>query len=153
MSVQGCLMCELEDATEEVVVFRDALWACEIAPGYEVPGWVILRARRHALGWTGLEEAELSSFGHRARAVAGALKRVTESPATYLMIFGEAYPHFHALMVARGEDVPPERRTGDILKLRTERADPARAHELLPELRATYTDLAQMRDLGTNPTH
>ncbi|MGI8563108.1 MAG: hypothetical protein ACR2MZ_06050 [Candidatus Dormibacter sp.] len=145
-------MCQLEDAAQDVVIFRDERWACEIAPGYEVPGWVILRARRHALGWTGLDEAELSSFGHRARAVAGALKRVTQSPATYLMIFGEAYPHFHALLVARGEDVPPERRTGDILKLRTERADPARARQLLPELRAAYAALAQTQDLSTRPT-
>ncbi len=144
-------MCQLEDAAQDVVIFRDERWACEIAPGYEVPGWVILRARRHALGWTGLDEAELSSFGHRARAVAAALKRVTQSPATYLMIFGEAYPHFHALLVARGEDVPPDRRTGDILKLRIERADPARARQLLPELRAAYAALAQTQDLSTRP--
>ncbi|MBJ7603404.1 MAG: hypothetical protein JF888_09490 [Candidatus Dormibacteraeota bacterium] len=146
-------MCEMEGAAEEVVIFRDELWACEILPGYEVPGWVVLRARRHAVGWTGLDEAELNSFGHRARAVDGALKRVTHAPATYVMIFGEAYPHFHALMVARGVDVPPERRTGDILKLRAEWADPARAHQLLPGLRAAYTDLAQAGDLDTIPTH
>ena len=51
-----CLICHLDRAPDEAVVFRDDDWACEMAPGFEVPGWYFLRLRRHALGWGGLEE-------------------------------------------------------------------------------------------------
>ena len=38
-----CLICAMEDADDAVVVARDDLWACEIVPGYEGPGWFVLR--------------------------------------------------------------------------------------------------------------
>src|ERR1700744_1617615 len=62
-----CLICAMEDADDAVVVARDHLWACEIVPGYEVPGWFVLRTRRHALGLPGLTAEELATFGPRAR--------------------------------------------------------------------------------------
>ena len=43
-----CLMCSMEQAEDDRVVFRDKLWAAEVVPGYEVPGWFVLRVRRHA---------------------------------------------------------------------------------------------------------
>ena len=39
-----CLPCDLESAPTDAVVYRDADWACEVAEGYDVPGWYILRA-------------------------------------------------------------------------------------------------------------
>jgi hypothetical protein len=112
-----CLICAMEDAADDVVVVaRDDLWACEIVPGYEVPGWFVLRTRRHAIGLPGLTPEELATFGPRAR------DAIT-------------------LIAARGDDVPPGRRSGDILKLRTERADPAAAARLVPAVRAAYQKL------------
>ena len=133
-----CLLCTMETADDEVVVFRDDLWAAEIVPGYDVPGWIILRARRHAERMTGLSGAELAGFGQRARDIIAAITQVTGAPATYLMAFGERYPHFHALITPRGEDVPPERRSGNILQLRLDHSDPAGAAALIPGLRAAY---------------
>ena len=65
------------------VVFRDELWAAEVAPGYEVPGWFFLRVRRHAERLTGLDDAELSALGHRARDLVAAVTDATAAPATY----------------------------------------------------------------------
>jgi len=66
------------------VVFRDELWAAEVAPGYEVPGWLFLRVRRHAERLTGLDDAELSAaLGHRARDLVAAVTDATAAPATY----------------------------------------------------------------------
>jgi hypothetical protein len=113
---RDCLICAMEDAADDVVVARDDLWACEIVPGYEVPGWFVLRTRRHAIGLPGLTPEELATFGPRAR------DAIT-------------------LIAARGDDVPPGRRSGDILKLRTERADPAAAARLVPAVRAAYQKL------------
>jgi diadenosine tetraphosphate (Ap4A) HIT family hydrolase len=136
----NCLMCDLENADDAKVVFRDDLWAAEIVPGYEVPGWFFLRARRHADRITGLNDAELDTFGHRARNMVAAVTQATNAEATYMLMFGENYTHFHVLITARGAQVPPDRRAGDILKLRLEQSDPARAMELLPAVRSAYAD-------------
>jgi diadenosine tetraphosphate (Ap4A) HIT family hydrolase len=137
-----CLLCAAEDVDEGSVIFRDDLWAAELIAGYDVPGWVILRARRHAERITGLDHGELDTLGHRARDLVAAVSQVAGAPATYLLVFGENYPHFHALIAPRGADVPAERRAGDILKLRAERADPVAARQLVPALRTAYAEAA-----------
>lgn len=137
-SPAGCLMCDLEHADDTTVVFRDEHWAAEIVPGYDVPGWLILRARRHAERITGLGPAELASFGPRAQDVIAAVTEVTGAPTTYLMSFGENHAHFHALIAARGADVPVELRGGNILALRRDHTDLAAAAALVPALRAAY---------------
>lgn len=142
-----CLLCATEDADEASTVFRDELWAAEIVPGYEVPGWVILRVRRHAERITGLSDQELESFGHRARDLVAAVSEVMVAPTTYLLAFGENYSHFHVLVTPRSDDVPDDRRAGDILKLRLEGADPVAARQLVPALRNAYTQAAQQRRL------
>lgn len=138
-----CLMCNLERQEENALVFSDPLWAGEIVPGYDVPGWFILRARRHAEFITGLDPDELATLGGRARDLVAAVTEATGAPATYLMAFGENHRHFHVLVAARGADVPADRRNGEILKLRAERADPAAAARLLPAVREAYQRIAQ----------
>ncbi|KOX24883.1 hypothetical protein ADL06_20755 [Streptomyces sp. NRRL F-6491] len=135
-------MCGLERNEEANVVFRDSLWSGETVPGYDVPGWFVLRVRRHAERITGLDEAELASFARRARDLVAAVTEATGAPATYLLVFGENHPHFHALVTARGEDVPADRRNGNILRLRTEQADPEAAARLVPAVRRAYERLA-----------
>jgi diadenosine tetraphosphate (Ap4A) HIT family hydrolase len=141
----GCLLCAAERADQTRVVFRDDLWASEVLSGYEVPGWIVLRARRHAERLTGLDPDELATLGFRARDLVAALAEVTGAPATYLMAFGENHHHFHLLLAARGEDVPASRRSGEILKLRGERADQAAALRLVPALRSAYGRIAGTR--------
>jgi diadenosine tetraphosphate (Ap4A) HIT family hydrolase len=139
--MSDCLLCGMERADEASVVFRDPLWAAEVVPGYDVPGWFILRARRHAERITGLDDEELASYGRRARDLVAAVTEVTGAPATYQLVFGENYPHFHTLIAARGDDVPPDLRAGNILRLRTERADLAAASRLVPAVRLAYARL------------
>ncbi|MBP0457202.1 hypothetical protein JFN87_06765 [Streptomyces bomunensis] len=131
-------MCELDEADESVVVLRDALWAAEVAPGYEVPGWFFLRARRHAELITGLDVPEQETFGRRARDMVAAVTAATGAEATYMLMFGENYRHFHVLIAARTADLPADRRAGDILKLRAERTDVERARALVPAVRDAY---------------
>ena len=138
----GCLPCELERAAPDAVVFRDELWAAEVAPGYEVPGWFFLRVRRHAELLTGLDDAELSVFGRRAADLVAAVTEATGAPATYLLHFGENYRHFHALVAARGADIPAARRGGNILGLRPGHVDVAASVALVPDVRAAYEQAA-----------
>ncbi|MFJ8861794.1 hypothetical protein ACIRD8_25595 [Streptomyces sp. NPDC102451] len=137
-----CFMCSLEQSEDSTVVFRDPLWSGEVVPGYDVPGWFVLRVRRHAERITGLDEAELATFARRARDLVAAVTEATGAPATYLLVFGENHPHFHALITARGEDIPADRRNGNILRLRAESADPESAARLVPAVRRAYERLA-----------
>jgi diadenosine tetraphosphate (Ap4A) HIT family hydrolase len=140
-----CLICHLEQAPDEAIVFRDDAWACEVAPGFEVPGWYFLRLRRHALGWAGLEQPELTAFGPVVRDLMGALEQAFDAPARYLMTFGEAYPHFHAVVTVRAEDIPPESRGGNILALRESRLDRDAAIARVPAVRAALADVPGFR--------
>lgn len=133
-----CLICHLDEAPDEAVVFRDGDWACEVVPGYEVPGWYFLRLRRHALGWAELERAELTAFGPVVQDLMRALELAFDAPARYLMTFGEAYPHFHAVVTVRTADIPPESRSGNILALRGSRLDRDAALAHVPAVRAAF---------------
>jgi len=119
----ACLPCDLESAPAEAVVYRDADWACEVAEGYDVPGWYILRVRRHAEGWDALSPAEANGFGIVSQRVARAIQAVTGAPTVYFLSFGENYAHLHFLLIARPADLPPELRGAAILTVRAERRD------------------------------
>lgn len=143
-----CKICSQEQAPPQSIVFRDDLWAGEIVPGFDVPGWFVLRTRRHAERLIGLHDAELDTMARRARDLTAAVTEVTGAPATYLLVFGENFPHFHAMIAARGDDVPPERRSGEILKLRRDRADFEAACTLVDPVRRVYERVAEQ---GSHP--
>ena len=143
-----CFICHLDRVSDETVVFRDGDWACEVAPGFEVPGWYFLRLRRHALGWAGLERSELASFGPLVQDLMAALELAFDAPARYLMTFGEAYPHFHAVITVRADDVPPESRSGNILGLRESRLDRDAAISRVPAVRAALAGVREPSRAG-----
>jgi hypothetical protein len=104
----------------------------------------VLRTRRHAELITGLDDAETDALGRRLRALVAAVAEVTAAPATYQLVFGEDYRHFHALVIARGEHIPADRRRGDILKLRDEgHRDVAASLAMVPKIRAAYARITE----------
>lgn len=141
-----CLICSMEQAEPASWVFRDELWAAEVAPGFEVPGWFFLRSRRHAEKLTGLDDAETATFGRHARDLVSAVEQVTGAPAVYLLSFGENYRHFHALVAARGDAVPPELRGWGLLRLLAEGRDVPAAQALAGDVRLAYEEIARGRE-------
>jgi len=121
--VSDCLPCDLEAAESAAIIFRDANWSCEIADGYDVPGWFMLRLRRHAEGWAGPTAEEIADFGAISQRLATAIEAATGATNVYFMSFGENYPHFHFLVIARDADLPPESRGAAVLGLRAEGRD------------------------------
>ena len=121
--MNDCLPCDLERAEAAAVVARDDTWSCEVAEGYDVPGWFFLRLRRHAEGWSGPTVTELADFGPLSQRLAAAIQQVTGAPTIYFMSFGENYPHFHFLVIARAADLAPEHRGAGILTLRADHRD------------------------------
>lgn len=147
MPVPDCLICSMEDSEPSSRIFLDDLWAAEVAPGYEVPGWFFLRARRHAEKLTGLDDAEVATLGRHAHDLITAVERATGAPAVYLLAFGENYRHFHALVAARAEDVPPTSRGGALVAhMLPDGRDAATALTVADEVRAAYADIVDSRD-------
>jgi hypothetical protein len=72
----------------------------------------------------------------------------TGAPATYLLHFGENYRHFHALVAARGADLPLAQRGGNILGLRPGSVDRAAAVASVPSVRAAYQKAISRRSSG-----
>ncbi len=138
MTVPHCLICSMEDTRPEDRVFLDDLWAAEVAPGYEVPGWFFLRARRHAEGLTGLDDAEVNALGRHAHDLMSAVERATGAPAVYLLHFGESYRHFHALVAARGADVPDGLKGWGLVRLLPDHIDHTESRVLAGSVRAAY---------------
>ena len=141
-----CLICSMEAADPAARVFLDELWAAEVAPGFEVPGWFFLRARRHAEKLTGLDEAETAAFGRRAHDLVSAVERVTGAPAVYLLSFGESFLHFHALVAARGDEVPPETRGWALLQLLAAGRDVPAAQAVAGDVRLAYEEIVRGRE-------
>ena len=137
--MSDCLPCDLEDANGAEIIFRDDVWSCEIAAGYDVPGWFILRLRRHAEGWTGPTVDELATFGAVSQKLAGAIQSATGASGTYFMSFGENYPHFHFLVIARDSDLPPESRGAAILARRADQRDMAESLRVGELVRSALT--------------
>jgi diadenosine tetraphosphate (Ap4A) HIT family hydrolase len=146
MADSECLICSMEESDPASRVFLDELWAAEVAPGFEVPGWFFLRARRHAEKLTGLDDAETATFGRHAHDLLSAVEQVTGAPAVYLLSFGENYLHFHALVAARGAQVPPELRGWGLLRLLPEGRDVPAAQALAGDVRLAYEEIVRGRE-------
>ena len=146
MPGRECLICSMEQTEPASRVFLDELWAAEVAPGYEVPGWFFLRSRRHAEKLTGLDDAETATFGRRAHDLVSAVEQVTGAPAVYLLSFGETYRHFHALVAARGAAVPPELRGWGLPRLLAGSRDAPAARALAGDVKLVYEEITRGRE-------
>lgn len=134
--MSACLPCDLEAADAAAVVYRDDAWSCDVADGYDVPGWYVLRLRRHAEGWAGLSAEEAAGFGVVSKRIATAIQAATGAPTVYFMSFGENYRHFHFLVITRPEDLAPEFTGAGILARRATHRDMAAALATAAEVRS-----------------
>lgn len=143
---QDCKICQMEESDSDNRVFSDEHWAAEVPSGLEVPGWFFLRTRRHAELITGLNTVETETFGQHAKDMVSAVERATGAPAVYLMSFGENHRHFHALITARGEEVPAEERGGGIVKTAKDHIDPEAATAIARKVKTAYNGIVAERN-------
>jgi len=81
LTSQDCLLSDVEDAPDstvlagsycissdidqvnDAIVFSGELGAAEVAPGFGILGWIVLRVRRHAKRLTSLDAGDLETSG------------------------------------------------------------------------------------------
>jgi diadenosine tetraphosphate (Ap4A) HIT family hydrolase len=125
-----CALCaDLEVLPAGAVVIDEPEWVVFVHPSYRRDGCLWVQAREHVEGLWSLTDAQAASFAEVARSSAAALRSAAAAPRVYVVSFGENFPHFHALLIARGDDVPPSDRglelVGSHLRSKDDRDDAA----------------------------
>jgi diadenosine tetraphosphate (Ap4A) HIT family hydrolase len=98
-------------------IFRTQYWDVVHHFDTELPGWLVLVARRHIATVAELSEAEASEMGLLIRDVSVALKQVTGCLKTYVLQFADhpQHPHVHVHIAPRMKDQPDTRRGPQIM--------------------------------------
>jgi hypothetical protein len=104
-------------------------------PGLEIPGWVVLALRRHAVGPAPMTPQECVDLGVAIGFLLTAVASTTDAERVYLQAYGEQESHWHLLFSARGPEIPPEHRHVQFFLHRQEYIDPAAALETLDRVR------------------
>ena len=120
-----CHLCDLEagKGPQGGWVFQDESWSVGIADGMEVPGWLTGQIRRHAVGTAALNAAEQASLGPLLGRLTGAITEVTGAEKVYVVAFGEAFPHWHFLLMARTSEVDVAHRGAALMLHRAQYLD------------------------------
>jgi diadenosine tetraphosphate (Ap4A) HIT family hydrolase len=109
--IADCAICAMVAATPpDRWVYENESWVAGTLPGLEIPGWIVLALRRHAVGAAPLAERECRDLGAALSPPLGALAGATDAERIYLQAYGEQEAHWHLLLSARGPEVPPEHR-------------------------------------------
>ena len=106
---------------------QDETWSVGVAEGMEVPGWLTGQIRRHAVGAAALNQTEQASLGPLLARLTAAITEVTGAEKVYCVAFGEAFPHWHFLLMARGDGVEPAHRGAALMLNRAQYLDPSAA--------------------------
>ena len=130
-----CHVCKLDKtAKDDAIVYRDDTWMA--ASPIDVPGWFMLFTHQHNDGLWTLTEQEAVEFGRLSHALSAVLEQVCDAERVYLMYQGENTLHFHALLVARGADVPVEWRGPAPITKANEMVAPEESRRLAAEVKA-----------------
>lgn len=142
-----CYTCELTarrdkgEAPKWDNIFRTQYWDVVHHFDTELPGWLVLVARRHIATVAELSEAEASEMGMLIRGVSQALEQVTGCLKTYVLQFADhpQHPHVHVHIVPRMKDQPDSRRGLRIMEYAgvapSERVDEGTMNEIAGKVR------------------
>ena len=110
----ACEVCRQERETASWI-YQNELWSLGGPSWASMPGYFILQLRRHAEGLEELSDAEAESLGPLVKRISRVTREVLGYPKTYLVFFGERYPHVHFAVVAVRDDLPEEHRGPGVL--------------------------------------
>jgi diadenosine tetraphosphate (Ap4A) HIT family hydrolase len=86
-------------------------WSVGVYPNRQVPGWVVVQLRRHAISLEEMTMDELASLGPTLARVSRAIRAETDAEKVYFVSFGEIHPHVHVMLMPRGSNIPTEHRS------------------------------------------
>lgn len=142
----SCVLCSHAES-DPFEIYRDQWWAAAIFPGFEVPGWYVLRLLRHAEGLAAMRDAEAEALGPALRRVSSAISTVCRTDVVYATCYGEDNRHLHLLVTARPDTVPAQLRRGRLADMADQLVDAADAIRTAAEVQ----ELLRTQDGETDP--
>ena|SRR5438093_7400742 len=112
IGVVGCIACDATDGRLQPpggVIFADEHWVLEhsLSPVL-LPGWLILKPRRHVEHIAELTTAESATLGHLLVRASAAVKAALNAERVYVCSFGESVNHVHFYVVPRYSNMPKD---------------------------------------------
>ena len=111
MLVDGCLACDVlagKVTPPGGVIYDDQYWRVDHSTSPVVlPGFLIIKPRRHVEHIALLTAEEMAAFGPLLRNTSRALAHVLHPAKIYATSFGESVAHVHWYMLPRMPDMPP----------------------------------------------
>ena len=112
----ACGICKVN--TADGALFENDRWLVRrMPPGIGVPGWLMLNTQRHVAGPAYFDDGEAASFGPTLRHLERVLEDLTGALRIYTAAMGESFPHFHAHLVPRYEQMPNDASAWSIFDL------------------------------------
>lgn len=140
----SCAICAMVSAPPtDGWAYDDEDWVAGTLAGLEIPGWIVLSLRRHAVETAPLTDGEAEGLGRAVGRLTAAIEQATGAERVYLQTYGERERHWHMLLSARGAEVPPEHRHTALFAHREKYIDVDDAELVLGRIRrivATATD-------------
>jgi diadenosine tetraphosphate (Ap4A) HIT family hydrolase len=140
--LEGCPLCGREVHTDEPPggwVYRDRWWSLGMLPGVEVPGWLVLQARRHVEALWEIEDAGVAALGLVLSHASRALSDTLGAERVYLTAFGEGISHWHMLLAARPGDTQPDSRGAKLILAHADFVDADTATEVAGAVRTSLS--------------
>lgn len=140
---RSCAICAMvDDEPAAGWAYEDDSWVAGTLPGLEIPGWIVLALRRHAIEAAPLTAGEAADLGQAIGRVSAAVESVTGAERVYLQAYGELERHWHLLISARGAEIPPEHRHVQFFVNRQRYVDPEAARRVVDRVRETLVQSA-----------
>ncbi len=103
--IADCAICQSNAGELDApggVVFENDLWLIHhTGAPFPLAGWFLLQPQRHVQGPARFDAAEAANFGPALSHFMRTLERVTGAERSYVVAFGESFPHMHAHLIPR----------------------------------------------------
>lgn len=109
MTINGCLLCQVEEADAffgRQRVWEDEYWRLSVVLHGAVVGFAHLEPRRHIAFITDLDGGEATTLGPVLARVSTALRAATAADKVYVYVFGHRVPHLHFNLAPHVPDSP-----------------------------------------------
>lgn len=102
----GCVICA-RAGDRKLIVFENEHWIVRHSNETNIPGYVLIEARRHFLDMSHATTRESATYGALLAHTMSAVRRVVpDCERIYTFSLAEAVPHYHLHVIPRRDDFP-----------------------------------------------
>ncbi len=102
-----CLICKRQEAEAgQEPLFETKNFIVRHSRETNIPGYLVIEARRHILDLTEAGDEEAAEYGMLLKQVMSLIRKLNRAERIYTFSLGEAVPHFHVHVIPRTDSLP-----------------------------------------------